>query len=36
MELLEKLARDHAVQLKLLGSKTAPSGQETFLAYTFA
>lgn len=33
MNLLESLAAAHNVQLKLLGSKVTPSGQERFLAY---
>ena len=36
MGLLQDLAIKHNVQLKLLGSKVTPSGQETFLAYEFA
>ena len=35
IDLLQTLAAEHNVQLKLLGSKVTPSGQETFLAYEF-
>lgn len=31
--MLQNLASEHNVQLKLLGSKTTPDGQEKFLAY---
>lgn len=35
MNLLESLCQEYDVTLKLLGSKPAPSGRETFLAYEF-